>query len=696
MDAQKETFMEEARELLVKLESALLELEVVPDDTDQIDRAFRALHTIKGSGAMFGFDDIAEFTHDIETVFELLRDRKIAVTGELVSLSLSVCDQIKVMLEAYIGGPPADKDEAERILMSFREMVPEQDIGIKQPEEAPEKLHPHEEDESLGAEVTYRISFRPDRDILKNGTNPIHLLNELRALGECDITAHMEETPLLKDYAQEACYIYWDIVLTTGRGLNAIKDVFIFVEDTSDIKINVVDDGQDVNVSVDTKRLGEILVDRGDVSNDKLQSMLKNQKRIGEILVEKDVVCGGKVEVALAEQKHVKRTHEKIWRAAQTASVRVPAERLDELVDLVGELVTVQARLTQKAVHENDPELTAIAEDVENLTGGLRDNTMSVRMIQIGITFTSFRRLVRDLSADLGKNIVLKTSGGETELDKTVIDRLNDPMVHIIRNCIDHGIEFPDVRIQSNKPEMGTIHLSAEHSGAHVLIKISDDGAGLDPVAIMEKAEKNNIISKEIELSEKEIAQLVFAPGFSTAKEVTDVSGRGVGLDVVKRNVEALRGSVDINSKKGEGTTITLRLPLTLAIIEGFLVEIGGDKYILPLSSVEECVELRKEDSDQIGDSNILNVRGEIIPYVRLRKSFESLGEPPELEHVVITDVNGDRVGFVVDNVIGSYQTVIKSLGRAMRQSEDVSGATILGDGTVALILNIDKLVKAA
>ncbi len=685
MDTQKETFKEEAQELLIKIEAALLELEENPEDMGQVDRAFRAMHTIKGSGAMFGFDDITDFAHKLETVFDLLRDGKADITRDLISLALKACDQIKGMLEGS-----EDRAESHRIIISLSDMFPEFK-GFDHDHEAPPESIP---EERRGSEKTYRIIFRPDRCILKNGTSPINLLNELRELGECDVTAHPDTIPLLKDYDHEACYLYWDIVLTADKGINEIKDVFIFVEDHSEIKIEIIDEGDDVSVGVETKRLGEILVDRGDVTPEKLMTALNTQKRLGEILVEEKIVSNSRVGAALREQQHMRRTREKIWKTAQTSSVRVPAERLDALVDLVGELVTVQARLTQKATVDDDPDLTSIAEDVEKLTNGLRDNTMSIRMVQIGSTFTAFRRLLRDLSKDLEKDVVLETEGGETELDKTVIDRLNDPMVHIIRNCIDHGIETPDIREASGKPKTGTIRLSAEHSGAHVIIRISDDGAGLDSETIRKKAIQNNVIASDAELSKKELFELIFAPGFSTAKKVTDVSGRGVGLDVVKRNVDALRGSVEVTSKKGEGATVILKLPLTLAIIEGLLVRLGSDKYVMPLSSVEECVELTKAESEKVQGRDILNVRDEIVPYVRLRKTFEIDGDPPGIEHVVITRVNGDRVGFVVDSVIGGHQTVIKPLGRGMKQSEDISGATILGDGTVALILDIDKLIQ--
>jgi two-component system chemotaxis sensor kinase CheA len=688
VENQKETFMEEVQELLIQLESALLELEEAPDDKDQIDRAFRAMHTIKGSGAMFGFDDIADFTHDIETVFELVRDGQVAITQDLVSLTLRACDQIRSMLEEHNGAAPADHNRSQDIIASIRKLVPELTAYS-------EPAHQDQQPVSntiVRGTAAYRIRFKPSPDIFKTGANPIHLLNELRDLGECDVTAYTDAIPSLENCDHDTCYIYWDIVITTDKGINAIKDVFIFVEHDSDISIDQIED--ELASGGQPKRLGEILVDRGDVSPEALTPLLNAQKRIGEMLVENEVVSKSKVASALAEQKHVKTMKNDRQNRTTAASVRVPAERLDNLVDLVGELVTVQARLSQKAVDENDSELTSIAEDVENLTNGLRDNTMSIRMMQIGSTFTGFKRLVRDLSKELEKDILLNAEGGETELDKTVIDKLNDPMVHIMRNCIDHGIEPPDIRESSGKPRKGTITLAAEHSGANVLIRISDDGAGLNAEGIQKKAVKSGIIGSDADLSEKEIFQLIFAPGFSTAKKVTDVSGRGVGLDVVKKSVESLRGSVGVESKKNEGTSITLKLPLTLAIIEGLLVELGRDKFVMPLSSVDECVELTREESEKVRGRDILNIRGEIVPYIRLRRSFAVNGESPDIEHVVITNINGDRVGFVVDEVIGGHQTVIKPLGRGMKQSEDISGATILGDGTVALILDIDKLVK--
>jgi two-component system chemotaxis sensor kinase CheA len=317
-------------------------------------------------------------------------------------------------------------------------------------------------------------------------------------------------------------------------------------------------------------------------------------------------------------------------------------------------------------------------------------------MLPIGTTFSKFKRLVRDLSNELGKEVVMITDGGETELDKTVIERLNDPMVHIIRNCIDHGLEGPDIREAAGKPRQGTVRLSAVHSGANVVIRISDDGAGLDAEAIRAQAVKRGVIAPDVDLSEDELYAQILAPGFSTANKITDVSGRGVGMDVVKRSIDALRGAIEITSQKGMGTTISLRLPLTLAIIDGLLVEIGPSCFVLPLSAVEECVELTREDMAKARGRHMVNVRDELIPYILLRELFGMEEEPPAIAHIVIAEVDGRRLGFVVDRVTGEHQTVIKNLGRVYRDAKGFSGATILADGTVALILDVNRLTETA
>ena len=689
MEPQREAYKAEAYELLAELETSLLALEEDPGDMELIGRVFRALHTIKGSGAMFGFDDIAAFTHDVETVFDLVRNGKLGVTKMLVDLTLRAGDQVRGMLDGSEGGATADTSRAGEITSALRELIPKTDNPASQ---VPQAALPATEDEQV--EKTYRISLRLDREIFSRGANPVLLLNELRGLGECRVIAHTEAIPELEDIDPEQCHTSWEVILTTRRGVDAIKDVFIFVEDECELEIEVIDELCLDDDDAPPKRLGEILIERGFVSQENLEDVLGAQKRVGELLVDKGLVEPSTVESALAEQEQIRAVRSKYRKEEQTSSVRVPAERLDALVNLVGEMVTVQARLSQTVASMEHAGLLSISEEVERLTAELRDNAMSIRMLPIGTTFSKFKRLVRDLSGELGKNILLVTDGGETELDKTVIERLNDPLVHLIRNCIDHGIEAPGVREAAGKPGQGTVQLSAMHSGANVLIRITDDGAGLDKDAIRSKAVERGLISAEAELSEKELFSLIFSPGFSTARQVTSVSGRGVGMDVVKRSIDVLRGSIDVSSQQGIGTTITLKLPLTLAIIDGLLVKVGDGRYVLPLSVVEECVELTREDVARAHGRHITYVRGEIVPYIRLRERFAVNGNAPEVEQIVITESTGGKVGFVVDKVIGEHQTVIKNMGKVYRNVDVISGATILGDGSVALIMDAPKLVQ--
>jgi two-component system chemotaxis sensor kinase CheA len=695
MDAQKEAYRVEAGELLGELETSLLELEQRADDMDLVDRVFRAMHTIKGSGAMFGFDAIAEFTHDVESVFDRVREGRLPVTTHLVNLALQARDHIKSLLDNTAEQDGLSLERGEKILAGFRAILAADGRQETPPAAtAPETGLPEpEQPVACEKERTYRIRFSPHGDLFRNGTNPLPLLAELCALGTAQVMLQSDRLPDPEPFDPEACYLYWDIVLTTAQGEDAIKDVFIFVDDACDLSIKVIDEPFQPEQEPCPQRLGEILMERGDLTPAALNQALEGQKRLGQILVESRKVSPEKVHSALAEQERVQSA--RLQREKQTAgtSVRVAAEKLDSLVNLVGELVTVQARLSQKAAKERDPDLLSISEVVERLTAELRDNTLSIRMLPIEVTFSKLRRLVRDLSRDLGKNIQLQTEGGDTELDKTVIEQLNDPLLHILRNSIDHGIEPPAQRQAAGKTEQGVIHLKAEHSGASVLIHISDDGKGIETDKLRQKAIAKGLLAADAEKSDKELLQLIFQPGLSTAAAVTNVSGRGVGMDVVKRSIENLRGSIALNSQPGAGTTITLQLPLTLAIIDGLLVQIDSDKFVLPLSAIEECVELTRDDLAGTHGRNILNIRGQIVPFVPLRKRFAIDGEPPPVEQVVINAVDGQRVGIVVDRVIGEHQIVIKTMNALYKDVREVSGATILGDGSVALILDVQKLL---
>jgi len=662
MDKHKMVYREEAFELLVDLETALLELEESPEDEELIGRVFRSLHTIKGSGAMFGYEDVAAFAHEIEAVFERVRDGKLPVAKDLVSLSLSACDLIRKM----VAEEKLDTTHAAEMMGRFREMLPDRPAGDEP--EAAAALRPFQL-------ATYRIRFHPHAELFATGANPALIIDEVREMGECEVVAHVADVPPLDRLDPEACYLRWDLVLRTDRGENAIEDAFIFVADSCDLDIQAMDAGAGPEGEpADFRRIGEILLERGDITPDALDEALSAQAR---------------------ERFQDRGAEKRIADMGAASSIRVPADKLDTLVNLVGELVTVQANLSRKGRMSDDPELLAISEEVERLITSLRENAMSLRMLPIGSTFQKFRRLVRDLGDELGKEVAMTTAGAETELDKTVIDQLNDPLVHIIRNEIDHGIEAPHVREALGKPRQGTIHMSAEHSGAKVLIRISGDGAGLDTDAIRAKAVERNLIPADMELDEDELHQLIFSAGFSTAARVTDVSGRGVGMDVVKRRIEALHGAVEIASRRGAGTAITLSLPLTLAIIDGLLVRIGATHFVLPLSAVEECLEMSREEANRCRDRGMMRYRERMVIYQSLRTFFNVDGDPPDIERVVVSDIGGEKIGFGLDQVIGHHQTVIKPLGRIYRDIEGVSGATILGDGSVSLILDVHRIFQS-
>ena len=682
-ELNRQAFREEAFELLGELESSLLELEEDPKNSEVVNRVFRAMHTIKGSGAMFGFEDIASFTHEVETVFDLARNGQIAVSKELLDLTLLARDHILAMLEGEDQGGEA---RAREVIVGLKALTP----AAEAPQSAPEPDLPTRGETSPDL-AAWRIRFVPARNIFLTGTNPAALLEELCEMGEHHVIMHTRDIPELPALDPEQCMVFWDVILTTTRSEDEIRDVFIFVEEDCELTIQKVGSCQTIDEE-SYQLIGQILVDKNDITKDALERILLERKPIGQLLSEAGLVSRSQVEAALAEQQEVKRLKQAGAAGAaepQASSIRVPAQKLDFLVDLVGELVTAQARLTQFASEQNDPRLQAISEEIERLSDELRDNTLGIRMLPIGTTFSRFKRLVRDLSQELGKRIVLETHGEDTELDKTVIERLGDPLVHLLRNSIDHGIERPETRIARGKNPEGRIVLSAEHSGGEVLIRIIDDGAGIDPDRVRAKAVEKGLLAADAQVSDKDALMLIFAPGFSTAEKITNVSGRGVGMDVVKRNIDALRGRVSLDSAPGEGTTVSVRIPLTLAIIDGLQVQVGESYFIMPLAAVEECVELIRQDGER---ATFINLRGQMVPWVSLRTNFDIPGERPPIEQVVVCNSQSSRVGIVVDRVIGEHQTVIKSLGKVYRDVRGISGATIKGDGSMALILDIAAL----
>jgi two-component system chemotaxis sensor kinase CheA len=644
---------------------------------------------------MFGFADIESFAHELEMVFDRLRNRELGVSKALIDLTLASKDQIAAMLNAE-GDDPAGRLLRDRLLEEVRKMAAA--AGEDKAEEVGGEETPGERDEKqVSGEVgIYRVRFRPPAEIFGTGPDPAGLLREIRDLGPCRVMALTREVPPLEELDPTTCFIEWDVIISTAEGKDEIRKVFASVGAGGDLRIDLIEEEQEVDGEAGERMLGEILVERGDLKTTDIEQALKEQKRFGEVLVERSLADPQEVESALLEQQTVRDLRSRRVRDDRADTIRVHSAKLDGLVDLVGELVTVQARLSRIETEIKDGALTSIAEEVERLTWELRDSAFSIRMVPIGTTFSKFRRLVRDLSKEMGREVELLTEGADTELDKTVIERLNDPLVHLIRNGIDHGIEPPEARVSAGKPRAGSVRLSASQAGADILIEISDDGAGLDVEAIRRKAIERGLIDEQAQLSKEETFGLIFLPGFSTAQRVTSVSGRGVGMDVVKTSIDTLNGSVEVRSEKGQGTTILIRLPLTLAIIEGLEVTIAAEHFVMPLSHIEECVELHQRAKDGGEGRHLINVRGELVPYIRLREWFGIVGTPPAIEQTVISLVGKNRVGLVVDHVIGEHQTVIKSLGKVYRKADGFSGATILGDGTVALILDIPRLVKGA
>jgi two-component system, chemotaxis family, sensor kinase CheA len=655
-----EVFRQEASELFDVLESALLDLGLRPDDKELVDQAFRALHTIKGSGAMFGFDAVASFTHEFETAFDRVRKGEIRPDQDLISVALAAKDYIRTLIEApettdsIIGD--AILDDLHRLVEPAGHATGEA-VAAEPPAPAPE------------LRIGWQLHIEFDAGILRNGSNPLDLLEDLAKLGPCFVVALTDGVPFLDEMDPEQCFLKWDVTLHSGCDRNAIDDVFIFVQD-------------------EMKLICEPLA-----TAEMAPPLAPQQMPVAEA-PPAEIAAAASEAAPPIERKREEVRREEPRRADDkaNATVRVQAERLDELMDRVGELVIAQARLSQLASATDDISIKAIAEEIERLAASLRDTTMGARMVPIGSLFGRFRRLIHDLSRDLGKPVEFITSGEDTELDKTMIERLADPLVHLIRNAIDHGIETPESRTAAGKTNIGRIEISATHAGAQVLVTVRDNGAGLNTARIRAKAEEQGLIAPGAVMSDQDIHQFLFHPGFSTAQSVSALSGRGVGMDVVKRTIEAMRGSIDTSTVPGNGTTVTLRLPLTLAIIEGLLIRVGEGRYIIPLSAVEECAELSAADERERG-RDFLNMRGDLVPFLRLRNLFDSEGEADLHQKIIIASSGETRIGLIADQIIGSHQSVIKSLSKLHSGVTMFSGATILGDGSAALILDVAQLI---
>ena len=694
-DAYRDTFREESKELLEALEKSALDFAVDPSDSQLVNAIFRALHTIKGTAAMFDLEEVSSFAHELENLFARIRDGLLPGSKETAELTLQAADFLRACITAFLNGQECDGvigGKREELLARIRILNP------AAPPDTPPPAPPAPDQEDGGRMATYRIRFRPPEDIFLKGINPEAILRELAALGPCQIVALLDNVPLLEELDPERCYVGWDILLTTGRGLNTVRDVFIFVEDQSSIHIDVIfeqtEEGGQENELLQ-KRLGDILLERGDITEDDLARALKMPQRLGDALSEAHVVGRQTILSALAEQEYLKKLKQIQVTDLKLSSIRVKSEKVDELINLVGELVTLQERLKTTAARLGSEELMLVLEENERVVERMRNGAMTMRLLALDTIFTRYKRVVHDLASDLGKKVELIVSGSETELDKSVLERLNEPLVHLIRNCVDHGIEPAEEREKAGKPPEGRVTLKAYHAEANVFIEVTDDGRGLDREAILAKARERGLLADDRSLSDEEAFSFIFAPGFSTAAAVSEISGRGVGMDVVKRIIESLGGRVTVKSEPGAGATVILKIPLTLSIIEGLFVRVAGDLFVIPLSSIEECVEIPHEQGERTEAGRILSVRGEILPYIRLREFFGIEGELPPFEKVVVVRTDR-RLGLAVDEVVGNSQVVIKSLGGMFAGLEGLLGATVTGDGTVSLILDVGRITAMA
>lgn len=712
MDEIFSVFAIEAREQLEALENGLMQIEQGDRDPETINAVFRAAHTIKGASGVVEIAPIEKFTHVLENVLDRLRNGEIEVGGDLISALLQGCDHIGALLGKIENG----EVEADPEMQSAGDAIAERLRAFTAAPEAATAGLPDQQEgevERDGAAGTaihdcWHISIRFGRDVLRNGMDPLAFLRYLLSLGEvAHITTLCDAMPDAEEMDPESCYLGFEINFRSHADKDKIEAVFDFCRDQCELHIlpphSKIGDYMALIEALpeEVMRLGEILVKSGALTREELDQGLAKQQtaaqqaaaaeqqapHIGAILIEARMVQPEIVEAAAVKQKQV---GEK--KAAEARLIRVQADKLDHLIDLVGELVIAGASANLLAQKSRQATLVEATSVLSRLVENIRDSALQLRMVQIGETFNRFHRVVRDTSKELGKEIELTIRGAETELDKTVVEKIGDPLMHLVRNAMDHGIEPAELRAARGKPAVGQVELQAYHDSGSIVIEVSDDGGGLPKEKIRRKAIDRGIIGAAQQLSEQEIANLIFEPGFSTAEKVTNLSGRGVGMDVVRSNIRALRGSVEVHSEEGRGSRFTIRLPLTLAIIDGFLVGVEKSSYVIPLEMVVECLELKEAAVDR----NYLNLRGEVLPFVRLRELFEETGAAPARENVVVVKSGTQKAGVVVDVLHGEFQTVIKPLGALFRHLRGIAGSTILGSGDVALILDVQALTQLA
>ena len=705
LDEALQTFITESRELLEEMENALLNVDIAGDQSEAINAIFRAAHTIKGSAGLFSLDHIVAFTHVVESLLDEVRDGRVVLVDEMIVLLLSCCDYLSGMIDGLAAGAteadPANAAEDAALVAQLRRHM---SAG-----HADAAGHGHGGGASPLVELAapgvermaggggprdhWHISLRFGRGVLQNGMDPIAFLRYLARLGTIVGIATVDALPPAEQMDAELCYLGFEIAFDSAADKETIEAVFEFVHD--DCAMHILPPHSRISQYVELiralpeqdARLGEILVRCGSVTARELEQALAAQDaasgQIGSILVGAGNVPPVVVEAALAKQKQASEQ-----KAQESRSIRVDSDKLDRLIDLVGELIIAGARANLIGQRLHNAELLECSSVLSGLVEEVRDAALELRMVKIGATFNRFQRVVHDVARELGKDIGLAVDGEDAELDKTVVEKIGDPLMHLVRNAMDHGIEPAELRAARGKPARGLISLNAFHESGSIVIEVSDDGGGLQKERILAKAVERGLVEADRKLSDGEIYNLIFEAGFSTAEKITNLSGRGVGMDVVKRNITALRGSVEVDSKEGAGTIVTVRLPLTLAIIDGFLVQVGGSVFVVPLDMIEECIEYAAEPGQ-----DYCNLRGQVLPFIRLRQLFGLDGQAGRRESIVVLKFGNQRAGLVVDTLLGEFQTVIKPLSPIFSEVKCISGSTILGSGDVALILDVAALM---
>ncbi|MCJ8296772.1 MAG: chemotaxis protein CheA [Colwellia sp.] len=682
------SFLEESFEGLEVMESGLLDLQ--RGDNETIHSIFRAAHSIKGGAGTFGFDNVTEFTHLVETLLDEMRDGRREVTSKDTEILLESVDCMRLLIEAARDDEEYDQDKVDQTSKRLAETLGDE------PTSADEGLS------KTDVEATnicgYTINFIPEHSLAKTGNDPIFLFSALAELGQLTLCADTQDLPALKDIDAQELYLSWQLTLHTEASEAEIIEIFEWVEDECLLELVPIQKPSDTSASTSSTTSSST-----QTNNEQQTEPDTSQKSTQEIAVQPP-----KAELVIdstAEDNNITsktKTKDKGKGKTEVGSIRVGVDKVDNLINLVGELVITQSMLSELG---NDFEM----EKVERLTSGLeqllqntkelQESVMRIRMLPISFAFNRFPRLVHDLAIKTGKEMELVIKGEQTELDKTVMEQIGDPLVHLVRNAADHGIELGDVRVANGKPRKGTISLDAYHQGGNIVIEINDDGAGINRETVLAKAVEKGLIEANAILTDSQVYDLLFEPGFSTAAEVTDISGRGVGMDVVKRNIQSLGGRIQVKSTLGKGSSFKVHLPLTLAILDGQLVKVGTETYIIPLIAIVESLQIDNKLINRVsGDMVLYRLRDDNVPILPIYQLFNLATECTEIDRalLVVVEADGQKIGLMVDDLLAQQQVVIKSLKDNYQQVAGISGATILGDGSVAMILDIPGIIHMA